>query len=319
MRPSYTRDTLLIIGNGFAIDYVKHASGMPNPSNPLNFPVMMPGKPNKLLSEIFTELWGAIEELRAKEPGMSDFQVAERLRCTTPHTQYPDAWVDQQLRLYLVHAYTHFSQLIDYAKLETWRWHSWLCMNKNRLHTMVSFNYDILLEKAIWKSVTIRCLIGQNLPHRINSEVKIFKPHGSINFEFVDGILSGGDLNMLYEKKTLFRMNEGLIRLLGSNELDRPRINADIVLPSEASSIRKLRHIAHGFRFLEQNRSCISRCIIVGLSYWECDRPEINEILGNLGRNTKITICNPCPPKDLEVFVRERFCQVEILTANLPV
>ena len=43
-----------------------------------------------------------------------------------------------------------------------------------------------------------------------------------------------------------------------------------------------------------------------------------NEILGYLGTSTQIIICNPNPPKDMEVYVRSRFHQVEILTADLP-
>ena len=43
--------------------------------------------------------------------------------------------------------------LVKEAELRTWRWYSWLLNNSDRLHTAVSFNYDILLERAVWRTV----------------------------------------------------------------------------------------------------------------------------------------------------------------------
>jgi hypothetical protein len=331
------RDTLLLIGNGLAIDYRSQFQEMPDPSNPLDLPLPTPGI-SRPLRATFSELWRIIEALRGDDPGISDFRLMERLRLlprppppaadflsSDSHVEFSRssharALIETQLRLHLTHAYTRFTQLIGDADLRAWRWHSWFSANKDRVHSAVSFNYDLLLEKALQSVIPVRYLVGYPTAFGINPEVAVFKPHGSINFEFSrEGISVGGDSQTIYDRKYVIELNDVTIRILGASELDCQRVNADIVLPTEASRIRRFQYIAPGFHFLKLTRNEISRCIIVGLSYWDCDRREINEILSYLMGNTQIIICNPDPPKEMVEYVRERFRHVEMLTTGLPV
>jgi hypothetical protein len=329
------RDTLLLVGNGIALDYRSHSPGMPHPSRPLDYPLSTPGIDGQPLREVFSELWRELDALRASEPDTGDFQLIERLRQMPRLDVYASppgtpAWreqhreilaralVESQLRLHLTHAYTHFTKMIDDAELRTWRWYSWLLENKERLHTVVSFNYDLLLEYALRAAVPVRYLIQGGGVFGMNREVIVFKPHGSIDFEFAQNMIHGLDPLTLYASKNVFHLVDVPLQVLNDGELSRQRLNSDIVLPTEASGIRRFRYIVPGFQYLKWVRSDITRCVIIGLSYWNCDQPEIDEILGNLRPDVHVIICNPDPLRELRQRWAARFQRFEWIAADVP-
>jgi hypothetical protein len=329
------RDTLLLIGNGFAIDYRSHSSEMPNTSRPLDLPLPTPGPVNKPLRETFEELWRVIDALREQQPEAGDFELMEKILLLPKpllplhlggqpidweamRRSHERALIETQLRLHLTHAYTYVTQRINADALKTWRWSSWLIDNLDRLHTAVSFNYDLLLETAMRDVIRIRYLTEMPTLFGIDHELAVFKPHGSINFEFLDTTFRLANREDVYSRKNVFDLINAPVRVLADNELDRQRINSDIVLPTEASRIRQFQYIAPGFRFIKLVRSDLFRCVIVGLSYWHCDRREVNEILSYLRRQTKIAICNPSPT-ELEAYCEGCFDQVEIVREGLPI
>ena len=62
------RDTLMLIGNGLAMDYRQHVPEMPDPSHPLDFPLATPGTEAEPLRNTFWELWETVEAIRARQP-----------------------------------------------------------------------------------------------------------------------------------------------------------------------------------------------------------------------------------------------------------
>lgn len=160
------RDTLMMVGNGLAIDYRSQFQQMPNPSCPLDFPLLTPQTNGKLLRATFAELWQTINNLRAEKPMLDDFSLIKCIRLmpwpsNPAHSQsrsgyaksfelyHTRALIETQLRLHLTHAYTYFTQKLTELELQKWRWYPWLLHNRNHLHTIVSFNYDLLVEKAV--------------------------------------------------------------------------------------------------------------------------------------------------------------------------
>jgi hypothetical protein len=329
------RDTLLLVGNGLAIDYRSHSPGMPDPGRPLDYPLSVPGSGGQPLREMFSDLWKMIDAFRASEPDIGDFPLIARL-CQMPRLALDrsligtPAWserfreyqtrelVEYQLRLHLTHAYTQFTEMIDKTDLQSWRWFSWLRENSDRLNAVASFNYDLLPEHALRATISIRYLIQGGGMFGVNQEVVIFKPHGSVNFEFAENAIHGLSRSGLYAARNAFRLANVPLRVLGDGDLNQQRLNADIVLPTEASSIRHFQYIEPGYRYLRSIRGDIARCVIIGISYWECDQPEIDEILGNLRSDVHVLICNPYPPAEMIRRWSAHFKRLELVTAGLP-
>jgi hypothetical protein len=327
------RDTLLLVGNGLAIDYRSHSPGMPDPGRPLDYPLSVPGGGGQPLRGMFSDLWKVIDAFRTSEPDIGDFPLIARLRqmprldhslIGTPawreqfHEHRTRELVEYQLRLHLTHAYTQFTEMIDNPDLQTWRWFSWLRENSDRLNAVASFNYDLLLEHALRETVPIRYLIQGGGMFGVNQEVVIFKPHGSVNFEFTENLIHGLSRSGLYGARHVFRLTNAPLRVLGEGDLDQQRLNADIVLPTEASDMRRFQYIEPGYRYLKSIRGDIARCVIIGISYWECDQPEIDEILSNLRSDVHVLICNPDPPAEMIRRWSTHFKRLELVTAGLP-
>ena len=264
---------------------------MPDPSHPLDFPLTTPEVADTPLRVSFSEVWETIEAIRRASPAISDFMLMKELRLL-PKPEVVDprdreafrlshyrSLIETQLRLHLTHAYAYFTEQISDAELQTWRWYSWLCRNRDRLHLAVSFNYDLLFEMALQSAIPIHYLIGSTPLFGIQPEVGVFKPHGSINFEFAANAIHYANTSNRYAAKNVFELMNAPLRILAKQEINTQRLHSDIVLPTEASQIRRFQFIEPGFRFLKLVRGDISRCVIAGLSYWDCDRPEIDEIL----------------------------------------
>lgn len=165
----------------------------------------------------------------------------------------------------------------------------------------------------------VKYLIEEFQVFNIKPEVAVFKPHGSVNYAINrNAMYFSGDTKTIYDRKNIVTLNDTPTTVLRSNKLDCQRVSSDIVLPTEATQIRQFQYVAPGFRFIKSSRNEIARCIIVGLSYWDCDRSEINELLSYLHRNTKIILCNPFPDKDMVLHLKSRFQEVVLFKYDLP-
>jgi len=51
----------------------------------------------------------------------------------------------------------------------------------------------------------------------------------------------------------------------------------------------------------------IRHVVIVGLSYWPCDREELDEFISALPRDARIYMANPSPPHDWLQRLSQRF------------
>jgi hypothetical protein len=70
------------------------------------------------------------------------------------------------------------------------------------------------------------------------------------------------------------------------------------------------RHIAPGREFIRARSKNVTECIIVGISYWEHDRPELDFIFKTLRPETHVTVVDPKPSEELLTALKHRFAKV---------
>lgn len=218
--------------------------------------------------------------------------------------KYEKTILETEVQHFLAIAYSHFQLKVDSRRLELWPWGEWLKPIKRYLVGAVSFNYDLVLENTFKIASISYRRIG------INAEtigIPILKPHGSIDFE-IDGLFAP----VGYPLRNAVSRNNYPLRSLGINELLEPRTEVDIVLPNEYSTLLNFQWIAPGYNWFEKIGTSLTHCVFIGLSYWECDRPEIDFLLNCLANETKVIIANPYPPDDFVRAVQNKFETSEI-------
>ncbi|WP_423379860.1 hypothetical protein [Burkholderia sp. LMG 32019] len=198
---------LLIIGNGFTIDFLKHFDYHEkiDTSNLFRYGADVPwpgdGSPGFLSYKYCPCLWnlGARPSMDTKEASdlieeiitcanvygsaaFSSKQVNDR---NNPKNIYINAYFE--LLLYLRHLFVYYNNKIksfNPTKLDEWSWFAFLNAayrsKKYQEITIVTYNYDIWLE---------RVLTERNIPFyiegfqpKIHGAIAIIKPHGSISF-----------------------------------------------------------------------------------------------------------------------------------------
>ena len=198
---------LLMIGNGFTIDFLKHFGLLDDidPSNLFRYGADVPwpgdGSPGFLSYKYCPCLWnlGARPSMEMKEASdlieeiitcanvygsaaFSSKQVSDR---NNPKNIYINAYFE--LLLYLRHLFVYYNNKVktfDATKLDNWSWFSFLNgayrSRKYDQISIVTYNYDIWLE---------RVLLERNIPfyiegfqQKIEGAIAIIKPHGSISF-----------------------------------------------------------------------------------------------------------------------------------------
>jgi hypothetical protein len=123
------------------------------------------------------------------------------------------------------------------------------------------------------------------------------KPHGSLDFG-----ISNKDILMDYYsilKSLTYLCDTGILEVVPKWEWPIPRTQADIVPPSLSNFQRQLKWVDTNFQDFESKASELNAFIIIGSSYWDVDRPEIDFFLDQLPKNSTVYIGNPEPDKDL--------------------
>lgn len=299
----------LIVGNGLSIDLINflgHSLETWDPQRPLEWNLSTPGNKTIPLLESLPRFSKAIGEIRQKEKNLSDFDIFERtlrrfVRCQPPN--YEMDVLEAEARHFLAIAYSHFQLKVDSFDIEGWPWLTWIKNSKAEFVGVVSFNYDLVIERALERAGLISRRFGIRLEI---SGVPILKPHGSIDFE-VEGIV----MPVGYPLQNVALKNFFPLRRLDKAELLQPRTEVDLVLPSEYSPQSSERWVAPGYQWFQEVGPSLTQCIFMGLSYWHCDRPEINFLLDALHPDTKIIIANPYPDPEFCEKVWKRFRNIE--------
>lgn len=304
------RRIALVVGNGLGIDLYKHSeySGLPicdgwNPCAPFRFPLLnyagyLPTFPGLRqvceAPDLPTEERGIrqinqmIKEAERAMPSAVDDIARERALSSLFH-------LTDNLRHYLAHAYSQY-QLVCVEKwltlCEDWQWLRWIGEHAREIAYVVSFNYDLVVERLLDLNNARYRRIGIMEEKR---GIPILKPHGSI--DFVNDMVEPG--SPAYAGLRFVDLDTPM-RAMNGEEMLGPRPDAAIVLPTEYSRIMDYQWVGPGYdRFHEWGRT-YTDLIMVGLSYWECDRPEIDFLLGSLAPTTRVHVVDPVKNDDLQ-------------------
>jgi hypothetical protein len=177
--------------------------------------------------------------------------------------------------------------------------------NKGDNISIISFNYDIILERML--KVLGLSFHYAGFETKDNS-IKIFKPHGSINFVH----------NKKYEYKNSFIIPDGAeffgeefnakstdFTIVDVNEdfCDVYPIYSNLVPPAgDANRIASgwSKDMQDELNKVLDNFPEDSETVIFGMSYWQVDRSEIDSILTNINRKTAMYYINPSPSENLD-------------------
>ena len=276
----------LLVGNGFTLDFINSQNVDIHSSFPLsNFKSEKIDYTNfiELLPYINTKLLGQkINDFDAITNFASKYEIG--------------SFEESQLRHFLSMSYSKFQFYLDTLEFSNWKWAKWLKQSKEYLNFAISFNYDLVLERAL-ESADIRySRIGTTEPIR---SVSVIKPHGSIDFDIPNNSLIGHHPYQHRFSNSLTLNDIGYVEVLPKWEWLLPRNEADIIPPSVHNYQIKLRWIQKMFNSYAYYAKDLKGLVIVGISYWNVDRPEIDFFLEKLPKNAKVYIGNPKPDIDL--------------------
>lgn len=200
-----------------------------------------------------------------------------------------------QLRRFLALSYAYLQKHLEKNELifRNWKWTNWIKSNKSLFEFAISFNYDRNLEKSLDIATIPYHRIGTNEPKR---NLPLLKPHGSMDFDLPNSAIKAD--NILDVTTELNDFN-GHVQVLPRSKWLNHRHEADLVPPSSFNIQTRLSWIQEMFKKYKYLSKRIEHLIIVGLSYWGVDRPEIDYFLNHLNKNTTVYIMNPYPSSDL--------------------
>ena len=205
-----------------------------------------------------------------------------------------------ELISYLKSLFVFYNEQIQDSDIESflnetsWGWKSFF-KNLERAkdtdeYIFVTYNYDIWLERIL-KSLNIKfsCL-NQNR----SKNVKIYKPHGSINYCSKDDLsinsYTAHKYSLLDDYKNLIIYEKDMLKYKG------------ILIPPAGVSknsgqwTNKIRtQVIKKAGELSEN----DKIILCGISYWFVDRYEIDRLLLSVNPETSLVYINPNPPSEL--------------------
>jgi hypothetical protein len=239
-------------------------------------------------------------------------------------------------------AYALYSDLFTNDKLFDWIWHKWFSKNGNEVETILSFNYDLILERVmrmsylgkVYGSSRINPLFGSGftpLPDEpywdeMKGDKKVIhvaKPHGSSNFTSwaITQVRDENGIKPLYPLN-LIAVRSSPLRILNGKDIYKAVSVADLVLPGEWScwDKDKTNEIAWASEqkqhFVDESKTA-DKLLVVGFGYGEPDRPEFNDILSRMSKFDDVYIVNPAPSNELLDILRP-FAQKRFVVLDTP-
>lgn len=280
----------LLVGNGFTTDLINSKGLKLNSSLPL-----------KNFNDLHINYSGFIDYIPAIKDELFGQDIDDYIAISQYATKYALGSSEEgQLRRFLAQSYSMLQLTIDEYNLFDWKWVQWLQKNRKRLGCVISFNYDVLLERSLKFSGIAYSRIGTDEPIR---KVPVLKPHGSIDFDISNNFFGGVSVceNPEFFWKNLHTsLNDmGSVEIVPKSKWLCPRIQADIIPPSRDNYQRNLSWVNLMFRTYTHLSSQLDALVIVGSSYWDVDRPEINHFLEKLPKTAIVYIANLKPDEYL--------------------
>lgn len=200
-----------------------------------------------------------------------------------------------QLEHYINYAYATFQLEFDKQLAKenvNTNFGEYIKNNHNKIALIISFNYDLILE---------RILASHNIPfYRIGTSEKesgiaIWKPHGSIDFNTPQvGIRINQPVGYPLNTAIHRNVNDKPTEIIDKKSWLEARRQVDLVLPTQSTDLQESGFNRIAKESFRKIKGQISEAMVFGISYMNCDREEIDSIL--LGNNWKIEIINTEPP-----------------------
>lgn len=200
-----------------------------------------------------------------------------------------------QLRRYLALTYSSLQRELDKKDKSIWRWYRWIFENQKDISFAISFNYDLLLETTLKQGNIHYFRTGSNEDQH---GLPILKPHGSIDFDIQQpqykNVLSQLFIApQIWSITTSLNQVNDVVQSIPSSHLLLPRLEADIIPPSQENYQLHLEWVKEGFKLYNNLSNEITDFIMIGHSYSLCDRKEIDHFLERLKPGSLIHIVNP--------------------------
>lgn len=307
----------LIIGNGFSISFNKHHKfeQYADTQNPTKWPLYFGSKSEPLI-ESFPRLKVFLEEHADKQDFFTFEKASEIYKESDKNAEYfrtfktPDGFdveltdafkrdiIPLECRHFLSLAFSSYSIDAKAALSNEWPWYKWLEANRSRISAICSYNYDLIIETILGK--LNRSYYNETMDSRFGA-IPLYKPHGSCDYE-TTGISVDG-LN--YPLTSYLDDNDFKIKSLSFENLLSPRIVPYCVIPNQNNIYSHFSAMIKQEDAFNKKLAEVDYCLIIGHSYADVDKPEIDAALSMLKKGAKVIIANPTPSAELLQKVTE--------------
>ncbi|WP_369958889.1 hypothetical protein [Pseudomonas benzenivorans] len=283
----------IVAGNGLSISF-GHFSGLAhhwNSQEPLSWPIDCPSHRHNFLNSL--PRLKALHDKYIEHPDFDVFAKALDNATCTKHDIDPFI-TPLEARHFLTIAFSNYSnkqiELLETCK--EWPWYKWIELHKGNIVSAFSLNYDLLLE-SIFDGVALQYFSLQVNHH--GHGIPLVKPHGSVDFEIHPSSIS---YKPNYPLTNFVDLNDTPIIRLEANKLIYPRSQPLCIIPNESNKYSGYQWVAPANRLFNEEVSKCTHCIFIGISYFECDRPELDSILDRIPISAQIIVANPNPPQE---------------------
>lgn len=325
---------LIILGNGFSIDFVSHCkwtgvdltnlfyygAHVPWPANGERgflsykhcpFLWHLGARPYITASEGMALIEDIITALNVHALKWQKNEDKKKIYSQRPDSFYLNAY--RELVIYLKHLFVYYNSKVDIPGTciyNNWSWKKifdkFATADYEEVN-IVTYNYDIFLERLFvqW-GYDFGVWLGKD-ENVVNHKFCILKPHGSIGFAHKE-VMDEDAFEINYEKDIFegkihdFSLEyDDLHRNFACNALIPPAGEAGRYDMNWATSIRKK---------AEQVAKQISEkdtVLICGLSYWHVDRAEIDTLLTSINPQANVKVINPDPNRAFNAVITSIF------------
>lgn len=314
------RDALLVVGNGLAMDLRSYAG--PNLAawdtrEPLRWDLTHPLL-DVGLRDLFPRAFAALSAAAV----VTDF---DRMQTVLQKKNVGGIVHEEvELRHYLVMAYSMYQLAVDALDVSSWQWSAFFARIAPRVSCLFSLNYDTTAENLLraagqrphWPGIELSDWERRVEPWRPRPTVAVVKPHGSINFRASEWIMDPETVT--YPIHVWFSDNDMPFNRCYRPHWLKPRVAADVVIPTEDSRFRRFQWIQPGFEWLRSHVPQASECYIIGVSYAACDRADIDQVLDALVPGVRVVVADPYPSAALIEKLEGEGHAVEVWTEGPP-
>lgn len=320
----------VIVGNGFTIDAQNNLDLNFDCSYPWGWPVPNPYDSKSKLLDLFPRLKKHLDSLTDDYSKLHVYSalasIIEDSDRELVHALGREASIEDFIHLEASHflrmAYSWYSNQISTKEIKPWLWNKWFEYNSGHISTILSINYDLILEKVfdvnnlgkVYNGAMESCpLPFKPWPKVYWDEepsdervIHIAKPHGSCNFTGwgIFKYFDGNEVKPIYPIDIGYIFRDSALRILEKDDLLKPTHTADLILPGEYNLWNKSKSgnvpwaKLQTDKFIEESEISNS-LMIIGFSCSEPDLAEFHHIATRLSSFDETIIVDPNPSENL--------------------